>query len=58
MVDPELSDCVCYSCGRHLINPSHQGTAFTRESVITAFRCYYCGRMFCGACAGEHFGED
>lgn len=58
MVDPELADCGCYGCGRACLNPSHHGTHATKQFIITAFRCYECGRLFCGECAAEHFGMD
>lgn len=57
MVDAAVADCGCHSCGRDLINPDSQGTHFTRRNPAVAFRCLYCGRLFCAACAEQHFEE-
>lgn len=54
-LDDELADCECDNCARNLKNPNHQGTAISRDDPIVAFRCYYCGRLFCNDCAEDHF---
>ena len=57
MVDDKLADCECNKCERNLKNPNTHGTLFTKEDPIIAFRCYYCGRLFCNSCAEEHFDD-
>ena len=40
----EAIDCAGIGCVR-------------RRRLIHMFRCFFCGRYFCGVCSKEHFGN-